>query len=199
MRHQTITNGQQCVGAGGITKTHIVLQDTNNDPTDDVDECNQQARYRVSAHKLGCAVHCPEKGRFILKTLTTGFCLFLVNQTRIEIGINRHLFARHGIKCETRRNFCDTTGTLGDDDEVHNHQNRKHDNADNEIAPHGKLPKGLDDMPCRTRSGVTIGEDQPGGCHVQSQPQHGRDQQHGWKDGEFKGCCNKQRDHQDQH
>ena len=71
--------------------------------------------------------------------------LLLIDQAGIEIGINRHLFARHGIEGKTRRHFCNTPGTLGDDTKLITTRML------NTITPttstaDDKVPKGFDDL-----------------------------------------------------
>ena len=96
-------------------------------------------------------------------------------------------------KLEAGGDFGDAARTLGDDDEVHDHQDREHDNADDEITAHHEIAEGLDDVAGGRRALMAVRQDQPGRGHVQRQPQHGRDQQHGRERGEFQRRLDEQR------
>ena len=67
--------------------------------------------------------------------------LGLVDQPGREVGVDRHLLAGHGVQGEPGRDLGDAAGALGDDDEVHDHQDGEDDHADDEVAAHQKLPK----------------------------------------------------------
>ncbi len=63
-----------------------------------------------------------------------------------EIGVDRHLLARHGVQVEAGGDFGDAAGAFRDDHEVHDHQDDEHDDADDEIAAHHEIAEGLDDV-----------------------------------------------------
>ena len=115
-----------------------------------------------------------------------------------EIGVDRHLLARHGVEVEARRDFGDTAGTLGDDDEVHDHENREHDDADDEIAAHHEIAERLDDVAGGVGALMAVRQDQPRRGEVERQPQHGRNQEDGRERREFQRRLDEQRRHQDQ-
>ena len=52
--------------------------------------------------------------------------------------------------------FCDAARTLGDDDEIHDHQNGEDDDADDEIAAHDETAERLDDVASRGRTLVAM-------------------------------------------
>ena len=122
----------------------------------------------------------------------------LVDQAGREVGVDRHLLAGHGVEVEARRDFGDTARALGDDDEVHDHQDRKDDDADDEIAAHHEAAEGLDDVAGGVRALMAARQDQPRRGEVERQPQHRRDQQDGRKRREFQRRLDEQRRHQDQ-
>ena len=116
-----------------------------------------------------------------------------------EVGVDRHLLARHGVQVKARGDFGDAAGALGDDHEVHDHQDGEHDDADDEIAAHHEIAERLDDVAGGGGPFVAAREDEPGRGQIERQPQHGRDQQHGREGGEFQRRMDEQRRHQDQH
>ena len=127
-------------------KHEALLGDADDDAADDVDEDDQQAGDRVAAHEFRGTVHRAEEAAFVLQRLAALLGDLLVDQAGGEIGVDRHLLARHGVEVEARRDFGDAARTLGDDDEVHDHQDREHDDSDHEIAAHHEIAEGLDDV-----------------------------------------------------
>ena len=106
----------------------------DDDAADDVDDDDQQAGDGVAAHELAAPSMAPKKllssSRSLRRARAPGF----VDQAGGQIGVDRHLLAGHGVQGEARRDFGDAARALGDDDEVHDHQDREDDDADDEIA-----------------------------------------------------------------
>ena len=198
MRNETVADGQQCVGFSSVGKAHALLGDANDDSADDVDEHDEQTCDSVATHELGGAVHRAEEAAFVFQRLAALFRGLLVDQASGQIGIDRHLLAGHGVQRKACCDFGDAAGAFGDDDEVHDHQNRKDDDADDEIAAHHEIAERLDDVTGSRRSLVAMRQDQPCRGKVERQPQHGGDQQDRWKSGEFQRRLNEQCRHQDQ-
>ena len=115
-----------------------------------------------------------------------------------KIGVDRHLLARHGVEVEARRDFGDAARALGDDDEIHDHQDRENDNSDDEIAAHHEIAERLDDVAGGVGALMAVRQDQPRRSKVERQPQHRRDQQDGRERREFQRRLDEQRRHQDQ-
>ena len=181
-------------------KAQPLLHHADDHAGDDVDEGDEQAGNGVAAHELGGAVHVAEEGAFGFEVLAAlAWLAVFVDQAGGEIGVDGHLLAGHGVEVEARRDFGDTARTLGDDDEIDDHQDGEDDDADDEIAAHDEIAEGLDDVAGGVGAGVAVGEDQAGGGEVERQPQHGGDQQHGGEGGEFQRRLDEQRRHQDQH
>ena len=198
LRHQAVADGQQRIGVRGIAEAKALLGDADDDAADDVDEDDQQARDRVAAHEFRGAVHGAEEAAFVFQRLAALFGGLLVDQAGRKIGVDRHLLARHGVEVEARGDFGDAAGALGDDDEIHDHQNREHDNSDDEIAAHHEIAERLDDVAGGRGALMPARQDQPGRGQVERQPQHGRDQEHGRERREFQRRLDEQRRHQDQ-
>src|ERR1700755_2584463 len=47
-----------------------------------------------------------------------------------QIGIDRHLFAGHGVEVEARGDLRDAARSLGNDHKIHDHEHREYDDAD---------------------------------------------------------------------
>src|SRR3546814_958265 len=52
----------------------------------------------------------------------------------------------HGVQAEARRHLGGAPGALGDDHEVHDHQDAEDDDADDEVAAHHEAAEGLDHL-----------------------------------------------------
>jgi hypothetical protein len=183
----------------GLRERQPLLGDADDHAADDIDEHHQQAGDGVAAYEFGGAVHGAEEAAFVLKLLAAAARLLLVDQAGGEVGVDRHLLARHGVQVEARGDFGDAAGALGDDHEVHDHQDGEDDDTDNEIAAHHEIAERLDDVAGGVGAFVAARQDQPRRGEVERQPQHGRDQQHGGEGGEFQRRLDEQRRHQDQH
>ena len=142
---QPVADGEHGIGLGCVSQRHVVLGHADNDPADDVDQRDDQAGDRVAPDELGRAVHGTEKVAFVFQFLASRLGRSLVDKTGGKIGIDRHLFAGHGVQGESRRDLCDPPGTLGDNNEIHQDQDGEDDNADDEIAAHNEAAEGFDD------------------------------------------------------
>ena len=182
-----------------VGEAQPLLGDADDHAADDVDENHQQAGDGVAAHEFGGAVHGAEEAAFVLELLAAAPRLFLVDQPGRQIGVDRHLLARHGVEVEARGHFRDAAGALGDDHKIHDHQDDENDDADHEIAAHHEIAERLDDVAGRVGALVAVRQDEARRGEVERQPQHGRDQQHGRERGEFERRLDEQRRHQDQH
>ncbi|MHC2704234.1 hypothetical protein ACVMHZ_007397 [Bradyrhizobium liaoningense] len=195
---ETVTDGQERVGAAGVGEGHALLRHTDDDAADHVDEDDQEAGDGIAADELGGTIHRAEEAALVLQLLAPLLGDLLVDQAGGEVGVDRHLLAGHGVEVEARGDLGDTARTLGDDDEVDDDQDGEDDDADDEIAAHHEVAEGLDDVTGGGRALVPVRQDQAGRGHVERQAQHGRDQEDGREGREFERRLNEQRRHQDQ-
>jgi hypothetical protein len=121
---------------GRFGKGEALLHDADDHAADDVDQHHEQAGNGVAAHELRGTVHGAEETGFVLQVLAPPPRLLLVDEAGIEVGVDCHLLARHPVEVEARRDLRDSPRALGDDHEVHDHQDREDDDADDEIAAH---------------------------------------------------------------
>ncbi len=171
LRHQTVTDGQQGVDLAGLDETPSHAGHTDGDATDQVDEQNQQAGDRIAAHELAGTVH---------RAVEVGFrdtCGAprprLADQAGVEVGVDRHLLAGHGVQGKTRGNLGNTPGTLGDHHEVDDHQDGEHHDTDHVVAADHHLAEGLDHLAGGRVAILAVQQHHAGGGHVQRQPQQG--------------------------
>ena len=161
LRYQAIADRQAGIKVGRFGERKILLDDTDDHAGDDVDEGNQDAGDGGAADKLGGAVHGPEEGAFVFQVPAPGPGFILVDEAGRQVGVDGHLLAGHGVQGEPGRNLGDTAGTLGDDDEVDEHQDGENDDTDDKVVAHDEAAEGLDDLSGGVGTFVAVGEDQP--------------------------------------
>jgi len=179
LRHQTVTDGQQGIDLAGIDETHLVLGHTDGDTTDQVDEQNQQACHCITAHKLAGTIHRAIEVSFLGNFRAPRFGLLLIDQAGVEIGIDRHLLAGHGVQGKTCGNFGNTPGALGDHHEVDDHQDGEHHRTHYVVAADHHLTKRLDHLAGRIAAFVTIEQHDTRRGYVEGQAQQRGHQQDG--------------------
>jgi hypothetical protein len=199
LRDQAVADGEQRVGVRRRGEREALLHDADDHAADDVDQHDQEAGDGVAAHEFRGAVHGAVKAGLVLQVLAPAPRFLLVDEAGIEIGVDRHLLARHPVEVEARRDFRDASRTLGDDDEIHDHQDRENDDADDEVAAHDEIAERFDDMAGGGRALVAVRQNEPRRGEVEREPQHGGDEQHGGKGGEFERRLDEQGRHQNQH
>ena len=187
LRHQTVTDGQQYVDPSRLGKAQVMLGDTDRQTADHVDEQNQQTGNRVAADKLAGTVHGAVEICLLGDFLATQLGLLLVDDTGVQIGIDRHLLARHRIQGKARAHLGDPPGALGHHHEVDDHQDREDHQTDHVVAADHHLAEGLDHLARGIAPFMTVKQHHTGGGHVQRQPQQGCDQQNGGENREIQG------------
>ena len=150
----------------GIRHRHTLLQDAHNQPPQDIDQSDYDTSYRVPSYKLTRAVHRPVKICLFLNITSPFPCFRIVDQTRIEIGVDTHLLARHGIKGKSCGHFRHPRCAFGDDDKINQHQHQKDDKADHEVAAHHKTSEGPYDISGRCGTFIPVEEYQTCGGHI---------------------------------
>ena len=60
------------------------------------------------------------------------------DQPGVEVGVDRHLLAGHRVEGEAGADLGHALGTLGDDDELDDHEDQEDDGADDHRAAHGR-------------------------------------------------------------
>ena len=154
-----------------------MLTNANSQTTEQIDQQNQQGRYRVTADKFRRTVHRTEEVGLLGQFSTALTRSVLVNDTCIQISINCHLLSGHRIQGKAGVDFRDASSALGDHKEVHDHQNRKNDKADHVVSADDKLAKGRDYFSCGVVAFMTAHQNHPGRRHIERQAQHGGKQQ----------------------
>jgi len=159
----------------------------------DVDERNDDPRNGIAADKLSGTVHCPEEVGRLGNFLTSPLCLFFVDETGIEIGINRHLPSRHCVQGESGGNFTHPRRTFGNDDELNDKDDNKNNKSDDKVSIGNKIGKVFDDRPSgKFAFSVSMTQNKPGCGDTQHEPKHRRCQQNRWENTKIKRLGNEQ-------
>ncbi|MNP21340.1 hypothetical protein D3C76_1139530 [compost metagenome] len=167
--HQAVTDGQQGIAFRRMAHAHPVLQNPDQQAAHHVDHHDQNTGDGIAANELTRTVHRAVEVGLLGHFCTAFFRFIFANQPGVEIGVNRHLFARHPVQYETRAHFRDTSRTFGDNHKVDDHEDDKHHNTDGEVAAHQEVAEGLNHLTCRRAAGMTIHQNDTGGGHVQRQ------------------------------
>ena len=118
LRAQAVADRQQRELLGGLAERHALLHDADDDAADQVDQRDQDAGHRVALDELRGAVHrAVEVG--LLGDLGAALARLLVGDlARVEVGVDRHLLAGHGVEGEARADLGHAAGAVRDDDEL---------------------------------------------------------------------------------
>jgi hypothetical protein len=199
LRDQPVTDGQGGESVRRVIERHAVPEQTHQQAADDVDRGDQQAGDGVAADEFGGAVHGTIKAAFLFQRAAAVARDFFIDQAGVEVGIDRHLLAGHGVQAEPCRDFGDAAGAFRDDHEIHDEQDGEQDQADHDVAAHQESAERGDHMTGGERTFAAMAEDQPGGGDVERQAQQRRQQQQLRKAGEIQRAFEEERDHQHQH
>ena len=168
---QTVTDREDRVCLQGCADRHATGV-AHRDATDDIHGGDDQTRLGVAADELAGTVHGPVEFAFLDDLASPFVRLPLGDRAGIEVGIDGHLLAGHGVEDEASRDLTDTLGTLGDDDELDDDENQEDDQTDDETAAGDETAEGVDDFAC-----VALEEDQTCGGDVEREAKQGNEEQ----------------------
>src|SRR5205814_10443199 len=97
---------------------------------ENVDDDDDNAGDGIAADEFGCAVHCAIKVGFLRNFLAAAAGFGLVDGAGVDIGIDGHLLAGHGVEGESRGDFGDAGCAFGDYYELNHHDDGEDDDAD---------------------------------------------------------------------
>ena len=199
LRHQAVADGQQRIGFQRLAKRQVVLQHAHQQAADDVNHGDHDAGHGVAAHILGGAVHGAVEFRFLAHFQAPPARFVFGDQAGVQVGVDRHLLAGHGVERETGAHFGDPAGALGDDGKVNDGQDDEDDDTHRVIAADQEVAERFDHLARRRAAGVAFGQHDTGRGHIERQAQHGRDQQNGGKGHEVERLDRIQAGQQDDH
>jgi hypothetical protein len=129
----------------------------------------------------------------IASPLTNFEGLLLGDEPGVQVGVDRHLLARHRVEREPGPDFGDALGALRDDDELDDGEDEEDHGADHERPADRDLAERLDDLP-----GVRLAEDEARRGDVQAEPEERGHQEQAREDREVQGLLREHRGEQDQ-
>ena len=95
--------------------------------------------------------------------------LVLVDEAGVQVGVDRHLLAGHGVEGEPGADLGDPAGTVGDDHELDDDEDQEDHQADDERAADDEVAERVDHL-----AGVAVAQHEPGRGDVERQPEQGR-------------------------
>ena len=175
-----------------------MLRQTDDQAAHNIDDKDQDRRNGIALDEFRGTVHGTIEIGFLGDFLTAALGLFIAQNAGIQVGVDRHLLAGHGIKSEARRHFRYAAGTAGHDHQIDDDQNDKHKDTDGVIAGNDEFAKRLDHLSGRIRTGMALAEDNAGRGHIQPQSQYCCDQQQAGEGREIQRALRMHCHHQDQ-
>ncbi len=179
LTNQAVANRKTSEHRGGIGHGHAIFHHANNQTTEHVDHSDDDARDRVTPHELAGTIHCPEKVGLLCDFATAALGFAFVDNPSIQVGIDRHLLARHAIQGKTRSHLTDTGGSFGNHHELDHDDDNEDDRADDEIPLARHEIRKRRDHPPRGILAIHSGarQNQPRCRDVEHQPsERGREQ-----------------------
>ena len=112
-----------------------MLENTNHHTAHEIDDQNHDAGNRIPAHELRSTVHGTKEVGFLRHIRAPCLGFILLNNSCIEIGVNRHLLTRHRVQGKAGRYFSHTTRAFGDHDKVNDGDHNKDHDTNSKVAP----------------------------------------------------------------
>ena len=191
---QAVADRQQRELVHGLAERDALLDDADDDAADEVDQRDHDAGDGVALDELRGAVHrAVEVG--LLGDLGAALARLLVGDlARVEVGVDRHLLARHRVEGEARGDLGHAPGAVRDDDELDDDEDQEDDQADDDVAADDEVAERGHDVP-----GVAVQQDQARDGDVDREAEERREQQEGRERGEVERARHVERrddDHQ---
>jgi hypothetical protein len=192
LRAQAVADRQQREVVRGLAERHAHLHDADHDAADQVDAGDQDAGHGVALDELRGAVHrAVEVG--LLGDLRAALARLLVGDLAgVEVGVDRHLLAGHGVEREARAHLGHAAGAVGDHHELDDDQDQEDHEADDHVAADDELAERGDHVPR-----VALEQDQARDRDVDREPQQRGEQQEARERAEVERARHVERGHDD--
>jgi hypothetical protein len=141
---EAFADGQDGVGFCGRGQIQAVLEHPDDETGNDVDHGDEHGRQRVALREPDGTVHGAVEIRFAPHLFAPLACFAVVDQSGIEVGVDRHLPARHRVQRESRGDFGNADRAVVDDEELDRDQDDEHDRAHHEVAADHELAERHD-------------------------------------------------------
>ena len=195
---QAVAHRELGIGGEHRGKVHAAHHHTDDDTANQVDQRQDDGHGGIALDDLGSTIHGAVEVRLALNLLAAHPCLLVVDHPGVQVGVNRHLLAGHGVQRKTRRHFRDTLRTLGNDDQLHQYDDDEDNKPNDYIARRNQLTESSDHLTCGVLAlDRAVAQNQAGGGDVHTQSKQGCDQQQRRKNGEFQRFGDAHGDDQD--
>ena len=161
LRNQAITNTENGVGLQRLRHLHVALQHADTNAANDIHQRDDDTGDCITAHKLTGTIHGAIEIRFLGKIIPPFTRLILLDQPGIQLGINSHLLAGHGIQSKAGRHFSNTTGALGNDHKIDDRENDEDHKAHHIIILYDHFTEFLNDL-----ARLRLPKNQPSGGNI---------------------------------
>ena len=94
-------------------------------------------------------------------------CLFFVNQPGVQVGVDRHLLAGHGVQGESGGDFSGSHCAVADHDILDRNQGEEQHEADYVIPADNELAECLNDASCRRSAFAAVQQNSPAARQVE--------------------------------
>ncbi len=153
-----------------------VLEYADDQPGHDVDAGDEHGRQRVALREPNGAVHRAVKIGLAPDSVAPLTRFLVVDDTGIQVGVNRHLPPGHRVEGESRRDFRDADRAVVDDHELDDHEHGENHHAHDEAAADDELAERHDHVARRVDAVRAVQQHETRGRDVQGEP-HQREQQ----------------------
>ena len=151
---------------------HAALEHAHAHAAQQVDGHDQHAGHGVALDELGCTVHGAVEVGLARDLLAPAAGLLVGDLAGVQVGVDRHLLARHAVEGEPRGDLGHAAGAVRDDDELDDDEDQEDDEADDEVAAGDERAERVDDA-----ARVRVQEDQPRHADVDREPEQRRQEQ----------------------
>ncbi len=175
-RHQAVAHREHGVGARGLGQLHALLQGADQQAGHNIDRRDQDRGQRVALVEARRPVHGAVELRFARDGLAPPPRLGLVDQSRIQVRVDRHLLAGKRVESEPRRHFRGAHGAVRNHQKLNRNQGQEQHEAHHVVAAHHELAEGFDHLSRRGRSLLSVQQNAPGRSDVQREPEESQQQ-----------------------
>jgi len=191
--HQAVADRQQAVGGDRLAEGHAVLPHADREAAEQVHERDDDRRDRVTLDELGRTVHRTVEVGLGVHLRAAATSLVLVDEARVQVGVDGHLLTRHRVQREPGADLGDPAGAVGDDDELDDEQDREDDQPDDQRPADHEVAERVDDL-----AGEAVEQHQASGADVEGEPEQRHHQDHGGERREVERAAHEHRGHQDE-
>src|SRR6266849_661597 len=183
---QAVADGKDGVGFERLAKRNVELEDSDEEAGQDVDASDKDGGDGVALIEAGGSVHGPVEFRFARSLFASGGGLMLVDESGIEVGIDRHLLAGESVEGEAGGDFSRAHGAVADDDILDGDEGDEENKSDNVVAAHNELSEGLDDASGGPGAFVAMEKNAAAGGEVEREAKQGKQEQQAGENGKLR-------------